>query len=264
MIYSYISSEIIIADFLSKTKLTDSTYADDLLEWLKEGINLLRLRHMTTPSHCYIPISSNIGKLPCGLIYLDGIVYNGKRLRKGTSGIDTRVTDLLIKEPTKVQTYFATDTTDPAYQNIQDYKLVRGDDLKPVTEINQTEYYITFPNHIQTSFKEGCVLVLYRSLPVDKEGYPLIPDEGNIKQALFWWLMAQITLSGYRHADPKMDYDYCEAKFTHYSIEGKGNMKYLSVDQRESLLRLTTNLIPPRGYYEKFFINGEEPKYVKS
>ena len=154
MIYSYISCEIVIADLISRTRLVDTTYADDLLVWLKDGINMLRLRQMMIPTYKCLEVRSHVTKLPCGLVFIDGIVYKGQRLRLGAGSTDVRIAKGNYFRD-NYQSYFATDPSDPAYQNIQDYKLVRGADLKPVTDYCTSEYYIPYPNHLQTSFEEG-------------------------------------------------------------------------------------------------------------
>lgn len=262
MVYTYCSVEPIIAEFLATTKITDSSYADDILAWIPQAINLCKVRNILEPRACVIDVHHQIGKLPCGLQTIDGLFYNNRRLRKGTGVIDRRV----CKDTTKTdfQSYFVTDPTDEGYvNNSQDYRLIRGLDLKQMPEENgSTDYYIPFPNHIQTTFDEGQVVIFYRKISTDKDGYPLIPDEENIRQAIFWWLMGRVTISGYKHPDARMDYDYCESKFKQYARAGKNVLKYWSVDTRQAVLELTVNLIPPYGFYDRFFINGEQTKEV--
>jgi hypothetical protein len=265
MVYKYTSCEPIIADLLGRIKMTDSNYADDLLIWLAQGLNMLRVYTMLQPAVCEIKIQSHTGELPCGLVNMDGIYYNGYRLRLGTGVIDTRVCKDSCKVKDDYDSYFVSDPTDEGYiNNSQDYRLIRGLDLKhePCND-GGADYYIPYPNHIQTSFKEGKVVLFYEKMATDKRGYPLIPEEENIRYALFWWLMAQLTLSGYKHADPSMDYSFCEAKFASYGRIGKNKMKYWSVDKRQAVLEMTVNLIPPHGYYERFFNGGEQPKSVR-
>lgn len=263
MIYNYCSSAEVIADLISRTRMTDATFADDILEWLKSGLNMMRVRNMLQPDNRVLEIHDHVTKLPCGLVNIDGIFYNGQRLRLGTGVIDTRVSPF-IKLKGDFDSYFTSDTTSDGYtDNAQNYLLLRGDDLKLNTSLLcENDYYIPYPNHIQTSFEEGCIQLFFRKMPTDKDGYPLIPDEENTKFALFWWLMGNLALAGYKHNDPKMDWDYCEAKFTHYAREGKGIIKYWSTDKKEAVKNLTCNLIPPSGYYNTFFVGGEQPKYV--
>lgn len=263
MVYSYCSVEEVIADVISNTRMTDSNYADDILEWLRKGLNLMRVRGMYTPQQQVLEAKDNIVTLPCGIVAIDGIWYNGSRLRLGTSTIDVRCSPINVLKQ-NFDSYFTTDTTSDGFtKNEQDWLLVRGDDLRLNNSlVSGSDYYIPYPNHLQTSFKCGCLQLFYRKMPVDDRGYPLIPDEENTKYALFWWIMAMLTLTGYKHNDPKMDYDYCEAKWGHYSNEGKKKIKQSSRDKKESILQYNVNLIPPTGYYESFSIGGEQRKFV--
>lgn len=262
MVYKYCSSDEVISQILRRTRLTDATYADDILEWLRDGLNLMRVRNMLVPSYKVLEVSQNITALPCGLITIDGIFYNNHRLRHGTGVIDTRIAPASKLEQT-FDSYFTTDTTTDGWtKNEQSYLLARGDDIRPNAPVSQGDYYIPYPNHIQTSFSEGCVTIFYRKMPTDKKGFPLVPDEENTKFALFWWIMANLSLSGYKHNDPRMDFEYCESKYKRYAHKGKGIIKYWSVDKREAIMNLTVNLIPPQGYYDLFFVGGEQPKTV--
>jgi hypothetical protein len=264
MVYKYTSCEPIIAELLAKTKITDSNFADDLLVWVGQGLAMLEVKTMLKPAVCVIKVNGHNGEFPCGLRVIDGLYYNGYRLRWGSGVIDTRI----CKEDTvkrDYDSYFVSDPTDEGYiNNSQDYRLIRGLDLKlDSSDGCGSDFYIPYPNGFQTSFECGEVVLFYKKMETDKRGYPLIPEEENIRFALFWWLMAQMTFSGYKHADPKMDYDYCESKFTHYGTKGKRKMRYWSIDKRQAVLDLTVNLIPPQGYYDRFFIGGEQTKVTR-
>lgn len=260
MIYNTVSARVVIARVLRNTRLTDLTYANDILEWLNEAVNRMRTRHQLVPDNKVLKVVDHIAKLPCGLVTIDGIYYNGQRLRLGIGATDTRVK--FFKNTTPAESYFASDPTDEAYQNTQDYKLVRGQDLKMATTSNSQDYYITYPNHIQTSFQYGNVILLFRKQIVDDEGYPMIPDNEHFELACFWYIMGMLAMTGYKHNDPKMDYDYCDQQFLKYSRIAKNKIRIPSEDRRESMKEMFVNLIPPQGYYETFSIGLEQPKHL--
>lgn len=260
-VYTTTSSKEVIAKILLKLKLTDNTYADDILVWLAEAIDLLRVRSTLQSTHKVLKIEDYSEKLPCGLVQLDAVVYNGARLRKGLGVNDTRIQPFNKVKDASISTYFS-DPDDPAYTNTQNYLLLRGDDIKLGTSTESQEYYTLYPNHIQTSFKCGEIILLYKKRPVDNEGYPLIPDEANYHRACFWFIMGELALTGYKHNDPRMDYEYCESKFDKFVKKAKGKLRYWSVDDREAIMQASVNLIPPQNYYESFSINAELPKFV--
>lgn len=56
------------------------------------------------------------------------------------------------------------------------------DEKKPI--MRQEGTFKTQGNIIYTSFKEGKIDIAYRAIPIDKEGYPLIPDNSTFLKAL--------------------------------------------------------------------------------
>lgn len=262
MVYTYVSSREVIARIQRRTRMTDTTYHDDMIEAINEGVKAFRMRNALTPTTCVLEIRQNTAKLPCGMQLMDGLYYCGVRLRKSPGVVFPHHCDYDFVEK-NLDTYFTDTLSDGYTKNEQDYKLLRGDDLKMSPEYHPSAYYIPYPNYIQTSFEEGNVLLFYRRFPVDKEGYPLIPDEQNAKDYIYWYVMAELTLSGYKHVDPKHDYDYCDARARIHLKDAKRALKSLSLDTIESLHNTTNNLIPPYGYYDSFFIGAEQPKFVR-
>lgn len=258
-IYRTTSAEVVIAQVLSKTKLTDMTYADDILVWLGEAINLLKTRSYLEPTHKILDSINNIVDLPCGLQKIDGVVYNGCRLRMGLGVTDARVMPLSYLNQSKLTTYFS-DTSDPAYYPGQEIELLRGADITAFTTVSPTDYYIPYPNHLQTSFNCGKIILFYRTIPTDNRGYPIIPDHEEYRLACFWYIMAWLSFSGYKHAESRMDFDYCMEKFEAHGKKAKYAARAWSMDKKEAYLNFSVNLIPPRGYYECFSINAEQPR----
>lgn len=262
-VYNTTSAEAVIALLNRRIKLTDASFLDDIWNSLHGAISALKTRAYTRPSYKIVEVEDHICKLPCGVYALDAVYHNGYRIRKGTSVMDTRVTPFSRIKDSNLSVYF-TDPSDPAYKgNQQDYLLLRGTDIKiGSSQVNATEFYQLFPNHIQTSFKSGEVLLLYRTTPVDDAGFPVVMDEHNYIQACFWFIMAELCLAGYKHNDPRMDYEYCDQRFERFARRAKNKMKYWSIDQREAVLQASVNLIPPQSFYSNFGINNEQPKFV--
>jgi hypothetical protein len=262
VIYTYTSTNKVLARVQRRTRMTDTTYHDDMIEAINEAVKAFRMRNALTPTTCVLEVRDHTAKLPCGMQLMDGLYYCGARLRKSPGVVIRHSCDYDYLEK-NTDTYF-TDTLSEGYtKNEQDYKLLRGDDLKMSSDYHSSAYYIPYPNYIQTSFREGKVILFYRRFPVDKDNYPLIPDEASAKDYIFWYLMAELTLSGYKHVDPKHDYDYCTARAELYLRKAKSALRTMSMDTLESLHNTTDNLVPRQDYYDNFFIGAEQPKFVR-
>lgn len=261
MVYTTTSIKPVIGKILRNTRLQDMTYADDFIEWIGEGLNFMLVRWRLNQRTHVATIKNHSAPLPCGLQTLNGVIYQGARLRLGTGQIDVRVQPFTAE--TDVSSYFQHDTeVTPEDVNDQNYIMTRGLNVKQIQSIVINDFYQLQYNHIKTSFKEGEVVLLYRKLDTDSEGYPLIPDLEEAREGLFWYVCSRLVFTGYKLPDASMTFDYCDKKATYFLGQAKKIIKEQSTDEKESTLQLLNNLIPPSNYYETFFIGGEQRKYV--
>lgn len=264
-VYQLETVKPIIGRIIRTARLNDLTYADDIIEWIGEAQNRLLIKWRLPKTHKELTIKDHAAKLPCELAALDAVIYNGVRLRKGTSTIDAKAIHW-NKAVDNIMSYFVSDTTiQPADLNSQNISLLRGLNIKQLeTSIDTRHFYDIEYNYIKTSFKDGCIVICYKVKPLDKEGYPVIPDIEEAKSAVFWYICAQLCFTGYKLPNPKHDYDYCDAKAEKFFRKAKNIIRTLSEDEKESAVQLLNNLIPPANYYNTFFISGEQRKYVNA
>jgi len=264
MVYKTTSVKPIIGRVIRNTRMTDMTYADDILEWIGEALNRMMIRWRLEKTHKVLTVSNHSAPLPCGLVSLAAVVYNGYRLRKGTGSIDVRIKAWRDVEG-DIDSYFVTDTNIKAEDlNAQNYTILRGENIKKDTTLSTGfgEYYDLQYDTIKTSFEEGEITICFTKSPVDKEGYPLVPDLEEAREACFWYVCSKLVFSGYTLPNAEMTYSYCDAKATQFFRKAKNIIKEQSEDEKEATVQLLNNLIPPQHYYETFFIGGEQRKYV--
>ncbi len=264
MVYNNTSLKPVIARVIRNTRITDMTYADDMVEWIGEALNRMLIRWRLEKTHCEIEIKNHTGKLPCGLVSIGGVIYEGRRLRKGTGSIDTRALRRLVPDK-ELSTYFVTDTTIQAEDvNSQNYSMVRGDNIKLQTSASlNEEFYDLQYNYIKTSFCDGCITLCFTKADLDKEGYPLVPDLEESREACFWYVASRLCITGYKLPDPSMDFRFCENQAKIFFRKAKNIIKTQSVDEKETQVQLMNNLIPPADYYSSFFVNAEQIKPMR-
>lgn len=266
MIYKSVSIESVISRVIRNLRITDTSYANDILEWINEGLDRMRVVYRLNRDYKVLNINNHSCLLPCGLVTIDAVVYNGNRLRKSTGCLDFRIEPWKVVNNDNIISYFQTDPTDPSHTNpngnAQNYGLIRGFDLKQVSIQHISESYYTQLDYIKTSFEKGTIILFYKKRPVDDKGYPLVPDVEQAKEGLFWYVAGKLVMSGFTLPDPRMDYEYCEQKALKLFKQAKNIIKLPSVDERESELQFRVNLIPPSNYYQNFGLNGEQPKFI--
>lgn len=262
-LYTTVSTKVVVSRIIRNCKLIDSTYADDIYEWINEKVDGLQIKWRLPRKAKEVDITAHTGELPCSLKAIDAVIYNGRRLRYGTTHLEVGVLSEqgCCNNQANLQEYFVSDPTSSAYKNQQSIELVRGIDIEAVqNNFDYNDFYYIQPGFIKTSFEEGCVVICYKEKKLDEYGLPLIPDIENAKESIFWYVFGKMILSGYKPADPSINYEFCEYRAEKYGRMAKNEIKALSKDEKESQIQMWVNLIPPQGYYSNFFLNAEQPK----
>lgn len=256
-----------------------SSYVDDILEWIAEGLSMINITNalITTSSgdlNCpgELLVKNHCVSLPCGLVSILAVEdERGRRLPEGTDTTDlTSQTSLRHSRldgarpntfnvnPYVHQTQDGLPTDEAPSASVPYF----GEDIEQEATTSSTNhYYKMVGNYIQTSFECGYIKIHYLTIPVDKEGYPLIPDNEAFKQALEWHIIRRLIGSGYQH--PVFNYQYADEQFEKYANRGMNEVSYYSPEGAAKLNRSLIRLIPPYNYYEDFGVNNEQPEILR-
>ena len=356
MIYKSTSIKEVIGRVIRGTRVQDSSFINDMGEWIPEAMGYMRTRFTLSPMWKDVEIEYHKGKLPCGLRTLTAVSYGGQRLRynagvqpyddKTYASADTvfrstptvelvpesvgvkiftaptpssiyaldyvtladgstiNVTSVVHKSSSAVElsmmqqdlnglgigTFIATwennktvltisanDTTvvgiayhevtldsevefmtvvDNSYASAR--QKVSADTIEAVNCQPYGSYtYYTELDYINTSLCDGCVRLFYKAIPTDEDGFPLIPDNEDYKEALYWYVRSKMIGAGYKDTVVSM-WD-CMTLYDKHAVRAIGQIRYPSVDQMETKLEISTRLILPENYFETFFANpGKE------
>jgi len=112
------------------------------------------------------------------------------------------------------------------------------------------EYSIIERKKLRFNFKDGWVLVAFKSLPLDERGYPLIPDNISYITAITYYIKWRIAeyhfWNGREHFSTiveKMD-----KQWRYYAGQAKNSEKMPTVDELENISRYTKQPIKDTGY----------------
>ena len=171
-----------------------------------------------------------------------------------------------------------------AYVDIEDYRGPLPCDLVSVKQVRDCSLNIalreisgTFHNPhsverafktqgsvIFTTFKKGKVEIVYRAIPTDEEGYPLIMDDERYKEALEFYIkkerftrffeMGQIALNVLQHAEQ----EYCWAVAKLHTA-----LKMPSLSEWESISNAHNQLLVKGSEFRKGFETTGLPEYFK-
>lgn len=226
MLYKSCSIQSVIARVIRNTRVQDSSFLYDMHEWIAEAMGLLKTSMSLDKAYADIKICFHKGKLPTGLMSIQAVEYKGKRLRMGLSQ----------KHYSKEDVTFS----DAFHKSEEVHKLEEGEHC-----------YNIEMDYITTTIKEGCVRVHYLALPSDDDGYPLIPDNENYKEALYYYIRAKMIGAGFE--DKVYREDVLLMRFETYGRRAINEITYPSVDKMESILQRDLYFVPPPNYYDNFF-----------
>lgn len=250
----YVSSSIkeVIGRVIRNTRLQDASLIADMDEWIPEAMGHMKTKVTLQPRWKCIPIEFHKGKLPCGMRKLLAVTYGGRRMRYYNGST-------VFGAPTVTGTGGSTlDSSIFTAEFFQQFNPANGEgyfNMQQLTQVNQLqaaqEYYYTELNWINTSFQNGYVILFFNAIPVDEEGFPLIPDNEFYKTAIYWYCRAMMIGAGF--VDRVFREDQCMQRFEQAAARAVAQIRYPSVDQVESRMENLSRLILPDNYFENFF-----------
>ena len=132
----------------------------------------------------------------------------------------------------------------------------------------QHEYTIDTDMVGTTSMKEGCILISYMCYPKDDSGLLLIPDDPDVKEAIFnyvmyrYWLTKVIS-SGAMNRNAKAESKDHWNMYKLIAGTAAGNLNMPTLDQLENLRKQSNRLVPKAERYDSFFINLSNPESIR-
>lgn len=262
MIYKSSSIQEVIARVIRNTRVQDSSYLVDMVEWIPEAMGYMRTKQEMKYDYKDVEISFHKGKMPCGLNILQAVEYEGKRLNYRNS-VKHYATGSSTPTESNAIPLFVSEVT---VQNQEEFtgkeNHIWKSDLKSINEcsLHEKHYYQTELDYINTSFADGTVRLHFLGLPVASDGFPLIPDNENYKEALYYYVRAKMIGCGY--VDSVFKEQELLQRFEAYAARAMGQIKYPSVDVMESRINTHVRFIPPANYWESFFkTDSPEPMY---
>lgn len=108
-----------------------------------------------------------------------------------------------------------------------------------VNQFTSNDYNINF-NIITTGFRQGFIKIQYLALPVDDNGFPLVPDDQSFRDAIFWKCAYQLCMRNPEIFKNKklQDFDYVRQMWLRYCVQARANAIMPDVD---TIQRLANN-----------------------
>lgn len=120
-----------------------------------------------------------------------------------------------------------------------------NEQAKRIVIDNQTtdysdEYWQDHGKSIVTSFSSGTIKVYYRTYYLDKNGYPMIPDEQNYRMSVYYYFTAELIEQGYE----SKSYKLMDAMQLHedYGYKAKNEISRMTVEDRQQFADMSVRM----------------------
>jgi hypothetical protein len=263
------------ARLISATGTQDNEYVIAMEEWIPEAMSLMRTKFTLISMWKDVKISFHKGQLPCDLRIIKAVEWNGFRFREGNSvrSVDAppmpyEAINAGMRGTTNGFETIPWIVETPPKDNPQENSHYFWNDLVSTNKCNSLElhgehWYQQEGFYITTSLKEGTIRVHYRAIPVDADGFPLIPDNGHYKKAIEYYVIGCMIGRGFKH--PALSYQEIMnpgGLWDVFSAKAMGEIRYPTVASREYVHNNLTRLIKDESYFDAFFSTPhEETKY---
>ena len=94
-------------------------------------------------------------------------------------------------------------------------------------------------NYINTDIENGNILLVYRAIPKDEEGYPMIPDNAFLTEALNYYIIHRLALKGIEH--PLIKFNVAYQMWERLYPRAGNDIEWLSLPELEEFERMWTN-----------------------
>jgi len=131
------------------------------------------------------------------------------------------------------------------------------------TETTTDYTYLIKSGYIKTNIETGYLMVAYQAIPVDDEGYPMIPDNQSFIEAIYWYIVMKLLYPKWASGQIR-DAVYVDAKrsWNFYCKQAYGNsMMPNGAGQMESIKNTWHRLVEEFNEHDTFFsMMGQEQK----
>jgi hypothetical protein len=294
MIYGKISLNEIIAKVYADLDLQESTYPiSDFIEWSAEALkkigafpsfeNKVAGKGNVDP----IRVTNYQALLPCELHSIQQVAFSTNSegpyhaMRHATGTFDnerdldnsdtsnvTALTDLVFLAmdlyDLEYESAIAKINSEPTTKaSLSALLNSRKETLKEQgTDFSIDYTYTLTSRYIKTNVRDGYLMMAYQSIPIDSDGYPLIPNDEGFKEALYWYIVKKLLYPKWAKGQVRDTiYFHAQSSWNYYSKQAYGNALMPNQDQLESIKNIWTRLVPNINAHNTFYSTiGQQEK----
>ena len=254
MIHKYTSVNLVIAKLIrdiGADKIENDF--DSIIEWISEVITRTSGYDALVYKTKEVKVESFRAELPCDLWQLIAINCEGSRLHYNNGKMKINPTKAIEQS----YNYFPNvaliqreDCDGNIESQVFNYDWVRSMLPLNVPQIVQTGWYTLNGGWLNFSMEEATVELHYLAPLTDEEGYLMIPDNSNLREAIYFYVLWKMMGRGFKHKI--LPWNSVLELYEKYLGRALGAMRYPSQDQIHSITNSWVRLLPKLDYWKKF------------
>jgi hypothetical protein len=166
----YISSKALIGRFIQECGIEETNFASQVPIWIEDAIQIMGVPKYYVYKNKLINIDRKQGLIPCDIEFLHSV-------------------------------YVAKDNDFSNMNYIRRLYIRDAPIINQNVHIPQTNHHsaVISGRYIYTTFDKGVVYMIYKGVPCDNEGYPLVPNDAQFNEAIRYYFIKTLSLGGYKH-----------------------------------------------------------------
>ncbi len=213
MLINYISIKTTIGRFIKEFGLEDTSYVEDIPQWVEDAINIIGISNYYIYKHKLVKVQNHKAQIPCDIENLYGI-WVANDFCDNTN--NNNLKRLFIRNSPLLGTAIKTAKHDSAYASING-------------------------RYIHTSFETGNIYIAYTGIPLDCEGFPLVPKDAKLNEALQYYFIYRMSLSGFKH--PIIDFKTAYQMWQQTYPAAGNSINWMDLQDYQDFTELWTNTL---------------------
>ena len=246
MVYKYISVYNVVEKLYRDYDHQEELDIWDVIEWAAEALEFIGAGQQYERRVAELTIKNNIASLPCNFHSNPIPSYNGAPMNLATGGF----------APMSIEGAPPAENTINGFP-VSDENFPRSGDTSNSTTQSQAENYYIKDGVFVTSVPEGTVIIEYRGIATDKEGFPKIPDLVSYRTAVAKYVQMILDTRDARKGRINKGWaDKSEADWHWYCKQARGAANMPNLSYAEAIKHMWVKLKPNQNAAQSFHNDG--------
>jgi len=236
-----ISSNALIAELYQDFHIANSEWVHKAKRWVARGVEVMELSGYFEKTTKWQDVEEYSAPLPCDLRVLCVVLVEANVVSDSYNAAAIATAPAANSTDEDGNTIEATYNENTSLLRLPlSNSLVIGQPFQALSPHQEARGYINM-FRLHTNFETGRVMYVYYRPPLDKEGFPMIPDFGLSLEALNYWIIYKLSIGGYKH--PVIDFQTAWNMWNQLYPQAKNKINYPSLEEMQSFTKMINNPI---------------------